>query len=136
MTAVVLDASATGAILLPDEEGAMREHVLCATREHDIHVPAIWAAEIASLTINAFRRKRLGPEDLMRVCAQADLFRRTAIIAPDPPTHVVVGLAREFGLSAYDASYAVLALELSATLLTGDGKLRMAAPRIGIELFA
>lgn len=131
-----MDASATGAVLLPDEEGAMRDQVRRATRDHDIHVPTLWAAEIASLTINAFRRRRFGPDELMRVCAQADLFRKTVTVAPDPPTHVVVTLAREFGLSAYDACYAALALDLSAFLLTGDERLRREAGRIGIELFA
>lgn len=136
MTAVVMDASATGAILLPDEEGRLRDHVRRAARDHDIHVPTLWAAEVASLTINAFRRKRFGPDALVRICAQADLVRQTATVAADPPAHVVVNLAREFGLSAYDACYAALALALSAPLLTGDGRLRREAGRIGLELFA
>ena len=114
----------------------MRDHVRRAAEEHDLHVPTVWASEIASLAINAFRRGRYGPEELMRICAQADLFRKAAIVAPDPPTYVVISLAREFDLSAYDASYAALALDLSAPLLTGDGRLRRAAPRMGIVLFA
>jgi predicted nucleic acid-binding protein len=44
------------------------------------------------------------------------------------------GLAQEHGLSAYDASYLDLAIELGLPLATLDRDLREAAMRVGVLL--
>jgi predicted nucleic acid-binding protein len=48
----------------------------------------------------------------------------------------VLPLAREYGLSAHDAAYLELAIRLGAPLATLDGKLRKAAQKAGIGVFA
>nr|MDP9471767.1 type II toxin-antitoxin system VapC family toxin [Chloroflexota bacterium] len=48
----------------------------------------------------------------------------------------VLGLSREQGLSAYDASYLELAAREGLPLATQDSRLRVAAERIGVEILA
>ena len=48
----------------------------------------------------------------------------------------VLPLAREHGLSAYDAAYLELSVRYSAPLATLDRKLRKAAQKAGVKLFA
>jgi predicted nucleic acid-binding protein len=48
--------------------------------------------------------------------------------------HETIGLAREHGLTAYDAAYLELAMRRSLPLATGDRKLRAAAGRAGVAL--
>ena len=48
----------------------------------------------------------------------------------------VLPIAREFGLSAYDAAYLELAARRGAALATLDGKLEKAARRAGVEVFS
>jgi predicted nucleic acid-binding protein len=47
----------------------------------------------------------------------------------------VLPLAREYGLSAYDAAYLELSIRHGAPLATLDGKLQKAAQKAGIETF-
>ena len=44
-------------------------------------------------------------------------------------------LAREYGLSAYDAAYLDVAIRHGASLATLDGKLQKAGQKAGIEIF-
>ena len=44
------------------------------------------------------------------------------------------GLAQRFGLSAYDASYLALALELRLPLACTDNQLRAALESVGVRL--
>jgi predicted nucleic acid-binding protein len=45
-------------------------------------------------------------------------------------------LARDHGLTAYDASYLDLALRTGSVLATRDAELQRAAPQAGVTLFA
>ena len=48
----------------------------------------------------------------------------------------VLPLAREYRLSAYDASYLELAIRHAAPLATLDGQLQKAAKHAGVKIFA
>jgi predicted nucleic acid-binding protein len=48
----------------------------------------------------------------------------------------VLPLAREYGLSAYDAAYLELSIRHGAPLATLDGRLRKAAQKAGVRIFA
>jgi predicted nucleic acid-binding protein len=47
----------------------------------------------------------------------------------------VLPIAREYGLSAYDAAYLELSIRRGAPLVTLGGKLHKAARRAGVEIF-
>jgi predicted nucleic acid-binding protein len=46
--------------------------------------------------------------------------------------HETVSVAREHGITAYDAAYLELAMRLGLPLATGDRKLGRAAARVGV----
>lgn len=55
--------------------------------------------------------------------------------APASRRDSVMALGREYGLSAYDATYLDLALRTGAVLATFDGRLATAAHQAGIVVF-
>ena len=55
---------------------------------------------------------------------------------PMPPEAGVLEIARQHGLSVYDAAYLDLSIRAGAPLATLDKKLRHAAKRVGVRLFA
>ena len=98
------------------------------------HVPPHWPAEVANILWKAHRRKRIGDEDLRRIGQVAsDLADAVVIGAELPPGRLAAEAART-GLTAYDASYLMLAQRLGAPLLADDGKLGRAAVVAGVEL--
>ncbi len=131
---VIADASAVGAFLLADEAGPFADFARSVCRTNPVHVPSIWPAEIASLIRTACRRGRLADAERDETLLAAEAMRSAVHIALDPPIAIVVDLALRTGLSAYDATYALLAQRLDAPLLTGDGPLRRAAELLGLKV--
>ena len=137
MSAVVVDACVALAWCFPDEAGEYAERVLVALDGQTVLVPAVWALEVANAVLVGERAKRLG---------QPEIRRFIALIESLPPVqdvqaageHVsnVLPLARAYGLSAYDAAYLELSMRRGAALATLDGKLRRAAARAGVKIFA
>ncbi len=56
-------------------------------------------------------------------------------VAPDLAFGTILDLAREQGLTAYDAAYLHLAMRRGLPLATQDDALRDAAQRVGVALF-
>lgn len=133
---VVVDASAIGALLLPDEAGAMTDRVRAAFRDHAVHVPPVWPVEIASLLLNAHRRRRIDDDQRDRASRSAQRLAAVVTIEPDPTIEATVAMGLATGLSACDAAYALVAERLRAPLLTGNPRLARAAEARGIEIFA
>jgi predicted nucleic acid-binding protein len=112
--AVVVDASALGAVMFGEPDGAtMAAHL----RGQTLLAPALLDLEIASLALKKARRR---PEHLTKVL----LSLRTALALPiarvTVPGVPVFALARRTGLTAYDASYLWLARARDAELVTLD----------------
>jgi len=63
-----------------------------------------------------------------------DLSISTNELTLEHALQVVVNLAREQGLTAYDASYLDLAMREGLPLATQDDDLRAAAARVGVPL--
>lgn len=128
---VVLDASMALSWCLPDErssEGALRR-----VQDEGAVAPSLWRLEIANALAVAERRGRLTEAQSAR--AQSLLGRLPLTIVVDvPPVSDLVATAIRHELSAYDASYLMLALERGLALATGDSRLRQAAEAAGIRL--
>lgn len=131
---IVVDASAVGAMVMPDEGGVMADAVRHAFGTTTIHVPTIWPTEIASVIVNGLRRKRLDEQQYAQAKRMADALMPMVVIEPDASTTATVELARTLSLSAYDATYVMVCQRLDAPLLTGDGPLRRAALSLGLAL--
>lgn len=132
----VLDASAALAWCFRDEANALAEAVFDLLLTERATVPAIWPFEVANVLLAGQRRGRLSP-------AEASNFIRIVNGLPisvesgagvDRALGPVLALAREQGLSVYDASYLDLALGRGLALATLDFRLQAAATRLAVPV--
>jgi predicted nucleic acid-binding protein len=133
----VVDASVALAWCFPDEASDYADAVLVALGGLTILVPAIWGSEIANAVLAGERSKRLRQPEIRRFTTLLESLSPVQDVQP-VCDHVsnVLPLAREYGLSAYDAAYLELSIRHGAPLATLDGKLRKAAQKAGIGAFA
>jgi predicted nucleic acid-binding protein len=133
----VVDASVALAWCFPDEASDYADAVLVALEGRTILVPAIWGLEIANAVLAGERSNRLRQPEIRRFTT---LLESLSLVQDVQPVcdcvNDVLPLAREYGLSAYDAAYLELSIRHGAPLATLDGKLRKAAQKAGIEVFA
>ena len=137
MSGVVVDALVALAWCFPDEASEYADGVLVALKGHAIVVPAVWGLEIANAMLAGERRKRLRQPEILRFVA---LLEGLPILqdgqAVSESVSNVLPLARHYGLSAYDAAYLELSIRHGVPLATLDAKLRKAAQRAGVKIFA
>ena len=137
MKALVIHGSTTLGFLLKDEQAAVALKALVAI-ENGIptFVPAHWCVEVANGLIMAERRKR---------ATQADITEALGLVAA-LPVHAdeataqkagsdTAALARQYGLTIYDAAYLELAMRRGASLATTDHALAKAARAAGVLIF-
>ncbi|HFC97470.1 MAG TPA: PIN domain-containing protein [Thermosulfurimonas dismutans] len=131
----VLDASVTVAWALEDERDLYSEKILDALGEGKAWVPSIWPLEVANALLMAERRRRLTRADVENFLS---LLQELPIqVEGDTVLKVwseILLLAREEGLSVYDAAYLNLAMRLGLPLATLDQALRKAARNCGVEV--
>jgi predicted nucleic acid-binding protein len=118
--AVVVDASAIGAIMFGEPEGpALAAHLDGET----LLAPALLDSELTNIALKK-ARKRPGAATQILLSLQAALTLPVSRIAV-PGVEVFV-LATQTGLTAYDASYLWLARSRDAELVTLDAALERA----------
>jgi predicted nucleic acid-binding protein len=137
LKALVLDASTTVSWCFEDEASAESEALLDLLKTTAIAVvPTIWRVEVANALLMAERRKRIVAETTL---AFLDVLLRLNVIADSEDDETVwrriVALAREQGLTAYDASYLELAIRMNVPIATKDARLIKAAEACGVSLF-
>ena len=132
----VLDGSVTLAWLFHDEKDPYADAIVARLPAVAMLVPRLWHLEIANVLLVGERRKR---------CSQADTtawlsFLSGLPIVVDSATEArawtdTLSLARQHGLTAYDAAYLELALRESLPLATLDAKLEAAATAVGVARY-
>jgi predicted nucleic acid-binding protein len=131
----VVDASVALAWCFPDEASEYAAAVLVALEGRVLLVPAVWPLEITNALAVAERRKRIGAAEIRRFI---ELLEGLTIKQDALPVAAsisnILPLAREYGLSAYDASYLEVAIRYSAPLATLDLGLQKASGNVGIEV--
>jgi predicted nucleic acid-binding protein len=134
---LVLDASMAIAWMFDDERtdgtaGALRRVVA-----EGAVVPSLWRLEVANVLRNAIRRGRC---DELYADRSLDRLRRYPITVDDETNDHAWGamrvLARERGLTVYDAAYLELAIRGGLPLATCDRVLIAAAGVSGVETLA
>jgi predicted nucleic acid-binding protein len=133
---LVLDASVTLAWAFEDEENGYPDVVLESLAEATACVPIIWPLEVGNALLVAERRGRLNQAATVQFLAL--LWQLPIVIEPEKPERMlgeILSLAREQGLSTYDATYLHLAMRQGFPLATTDEFLRKAATRAGVQLF-
>ena len=133
---MVIDASVALAWCFPDEASEYAHGVLVALEGHAILVPALWSVEITNAVLMAERRKRVKQPEIRRFVELLDGL--TVIMDSQTVTESVsniLPIAREYGLSAYDAAYLDAAVRYGMPLATLDSALQKADRKAGIEIF-
>jgi predicted nucleic acid-binding protein len=130
--AFVLDASVCAVWALADETHPAADAAMEQLDRDNALVPSLWWFEIRNVLITNERRKRLTVED-------SDAFLKLLEGFPiwtesDPDEAAILGFARKYQLSVYDAAYLDVAHRNSLPLATLDKALRAAAEAAGVPL--
>jgi predicted nucleic acid-binding protein len=135
LTGIVVDASVALAWCFPDEASEYADTVLIALEGKRVLVPAVWPLEVTNAVVVAERRRRVSQPEMRRF---VELLEGLTIHEDSLPVAASVSnilpLAREYGLSAYDASYLEVAIRHGAPLATLDSGLEKAGRKAGVEI--
>lgn len=117
MPGIVIDASALGAIVYDEPEG---EAIALRVNRRQPIAPALIWFEMASICLKKIKKH---PDQSERLLAAFRDAPQMGVQVREVTLVDVVPLARQTGLSAYDASYLWLARHLKAELVTLDQEL-------------
>lgn len=135
--AFILDCSMTMAWCFEDETSEYSEKTLNALSESIAWVPALWPIEVANSLIIATRKKRISYVKAIAFKQHVDIFSISIdnyLISN--PIELIFDLAKETGLTAYDAVYLELAIRKNLPLATLDSELKKSAQKIGLPLYS
>ena len=133
---LVIDNSVVMRWLFNDGSEADRDYagqIASLVETHDIYVPALFVPEAANVISRALKAKVISKVDAVRYFDLIDDM--TAKVTPPDDTSAVMQLtlrAFEDNLSAYDASYLLLAENINCPLATLDQDLRKTAVKRGV----
>lgn len=129
----VLDCSVTVAWLFEDEATPAIDALQDQLTEEVALVPGHWRLEVGNVLAQAERRKRLTPAQTL---AHLELLGRLPVATDDETDsrafREILSVARNEGLTTYDAAYLELAARRGVPLATLDRALARAARRAGV----
>jgi|ERR1017187_2221577 predicted nucleic acid-binding protein len=131
----VVDASVTLAWCFKDESTPSTEAVLDLLADDSAVVPALWELEVSNVLLLAERRGRITESNSARFVAllgQLPILVDTAGV----DMNSILAAGRRHQLTAYDATYLVLAQREGVPLATLDARMRAAARAAGVQLLA
>lgn len=130
--AFVTDNSVIVGWFIPSQASELTRKALRLSRREQVHVPALWQSEFASVLVGLERRGLIAGHQVDAIVGKAERFGleiHDAFASVSP----LIGLMRARGIKAYDASYLHLAVSLNAPLYTRDVALRAAARSAGLS---
>jgi predicted nucleic acid-binding protein len=131
--AFVLDASVAVAWVVPSQATTYAGRVRLMAKREPFHVPAIFPAEVCNVIVTLERRSILSAQGA--AAAAGVLSRLEPVVhAAGLDVSELRQLANRYELSAYDAAYLALALELHLPVACGDRPLKRALTRAGVKL--
>lgn len=134
MKGFALDCSVAATWLFPDQGTPETDALLDRLKTEGALVPGIWHLEIGNVLVRAERMKRIAKS---KVAAYLHLLHRLAIVTDtetdERALRETLMLARECGLSTYDAAYLELAMRRGVPLATLDHALIRAARYMQVE---
>ncbi|VBB41569.1 Ribonuclease VapC [uncultured Desulfatiglans sp.] len=132
----VVDNSVVMSWCFEDEGNSYAEAVLESLESAEVLVPAIWPLEVGNVLLAAEGKKRLSHAAVVRFLALLGGLPITVEQeTPERMLKEIVSLAREHGLSTYDASYLDLAMRFDLPLATQDPALAKAAEKCKVPAF-
>ena len=95
-------------------------------------VPYLWRSEFANILALYLRKRLMSISEAKNIMQEAQLLTKGNEYEINPA--LVLDLALETGLSAYDCEYIVLARSEELFLVTNDQKILKANPQIAVSL--
>ena len=136
MNSLVIDGSTALGFLLRDERDSCALAALAAIeRGVPTYIPAHCFVETTNGLLMAERRKRVTQSDVTE--ALGLLWALPIITDSETAANAgseTIALARQYGLTIYDAAYLELAMRRGASLATNDHELAKAATAAGVTL--
>jgi predicted nucleic acid-binding protein len=131
---IVVDASMALSAFVPDEFAPDSDRLLEEIVQGGALVPNVFWNEIRNAVLSIERRRRLTrtEADLVLSSLRALPIR----VAPDRSDAEILNVARDCGLTAYDAAYVALAIEEKVRLATLDAEIIAAAPIAKLTIWA
>lgn len=131
--AFILDASVAIAWVVAKQAAAYSRGIRLRAKREPYHAPALWRLEVVNV-INALVRRGSLTVEAGRTAM--DILDRMQPVIHESTTALTAlfELAQRHNLTAYDASYLALALELKLPVACTDGKLRTALKSAGVKI--
>jgi len=132
----VLDTSTAMAWCFEDEADPYADAVLDALKDAGAIVPGLWVLEVANVLLVAERRGRIDREQsegFLMLLMELPIDVRDAVEIHHAQD--LVHLGGELNLSAYDASFLLLAKQTALPLATRDNRLAEAAAQVNVPIF-
>jgi len=130
---LIVDASVAVAWFVRNQATAYTDRVRRRARSERLHAPAVWPLEIANALWQLQRRKLLSERHVNTIIELVEPL--DVVVHKDTPApRRLLALARDYDLTAYDASYLDLALTLRYPVACRDGPLRNALRAAGQKL--
>lgn len=128
---IVVDTNVVAYLYLESEFTARAEELL--RRDPDWAVPVLWRSEFRNILAGAMRRKALTLGEASQIQAEAESL--LAGNEHEVGSLQVLELVRDSDCSAYDCEFVALARQLDVKLVTQDGKLLRAFPKVAVPLY-
>ena len=136
---LVLDASMALSWAFERAEAGQRdcsERALSLLETGSALVPVLWHTEVSNGLLVGERRKLITPAESQDFLARLDrLSIASDAAAPQIRRDLVMGIARQHGLTVYDACYLDLVMRVGGILATFDVPLASAAHAAGVAVF-
>jgi len=132
MKPIVIDASMAAAWTLEDEKTEAGDRILDEVKVGNPITCTIFWHEYRSILIANQKRRRVSQERIPAMLREVRALEIAEYQLDDD--EMIIALAFQYNLSAYDAAYLALALKENAILATNDKKLAEAALTCGLEL--
>jgi predicted nucleic acid-binding protein len=135
MTRFVLDASIALSWIFADEASPQTEALFERVRDYGAVVPVIWYFEVANVVAHGERKKRLTSAQSTYLLSRLE---QLPIDVDDQGRsrafYETLQIARNDGLTVYDAAYLEVAGRYALPLATKDRELALCAQRYGVAL--
>ena len=131
--AFVLDASVAVAWVVPSQATEYAKRIRLRAKREPFLVPMVFVADVTNVLVTLERRAILSTQG---AAAAADVLSRVHPVEHGSTLSVAElrRIAGHYVLSAYDATYLALALELHLPVACGDRPLKAALSRAGVKL--
>ena len=95
-------------------------------------VPVLWRYEFQNLLATAIKAKQITPEHALDVWGKIDGILGENESEPSPAK--VIDLVAQYGITAYDAQFIALAMEMGIPCITEDRELQEKFPGIAVSM--